>query len=132
MADFSQGSDGVQRRADVALRTAGGQAVSIRLPQAAANGDDAEQLGLAVPIFADVELAPAAFRKLGKETTLMVSSSAVESVTGTLAYDSADVLFATAAGIVIKGVLYDLVAWTMAQAAGVPCAYYLTLEKPAV
>jgi hypothetical protein len=132
MADLEQGAEGALRRADVALRTTGGQAVLLRMPQPAANGDDAEQLGLATPAFSDVELAPAAFRKSGKETILIISATAVASLTGSLLFDSADVLFATAVGLIVNGVLFDLVGWTAAQSNGRTYAYYVSLQRTAV
>jgi hypothetical protein len=132
MADCLQRGSGLLRQVDAALRTAGGSAVLLRMPQPAATGDDAEQLGLATPGFSDVEIAPAVFREAGNESTLVVSASAVESVTGTLAFDSADVLFATAVGVVVNGVVFDLVRWTTAHANGSAYAYYLGLQRTGV
>jgi len=51
------------RAADVLLRCAGGRSVLLRMPANASAGDTTEQLGLAVPEFQDVELAPVVFRK---------------------------------------------------------------------
>lgn len=101
----------------------------LRMPAPAVAGDDAEQLGLSTPGFSDVEIAPALFRKIGDETVLVISASAVEKVTGTLQYDSADVLFATAAGVVVRGAAFAIERWTTAQAGGRSFAYYLTVRR---
>ena len=80
-----------------------------------------EQLGLAVPEFQDVELAPVVFRKARQGASalsvtadkaarweLMVSASAVQNLVGSLGYSAASVLFATAFGVLIDGVLMEV------------------------
>ena len=121
---------GMVRAADAALKTSGGHAVLLRMPAPAAAGDDAEQLGLATPLFQDVPLYPAAFRRNESTTKLLVSASAVESVVGTLAFDSADVLFETAVGVVVEDVLYAITDSIASQALGEPLFYCLTLRAP--
>ena len=102
----------------------------LRLAAPAVAGNDAEQLGLATPQFQDVELGPVAFRKAGSMTKLMVSASAVHAVVGSLTYDSAGVLFETAVGVVIDGLVYEIVESSAAEAMGVPYCYWLTLQGP--
>ncbi len=75
----------------------------LRMPAPAVANNDGEQLGLATPQFQDVELAPAVFRKAESTKTLLVSGSAVKAVLGTLEFNSAEVLFETALGVVIDG-----------------------------
>jgi hypothetical protein len=130
MADLLHSGEGVIRLADVVLRAVGGRGVLLRLAVPAASGDDAEQLGLASPEFQDVELGPAAFHKANSVTKLMVSSSAVRAVVGSLAYDSAEVLFETAVGVVIDGVLYEISDTVGAEAMGQAYCYWLTLRAP--
>jgi hypothetical protein len=131
MADLLHSGEGVIRLADAVLRAVGGRGVFLRLPAPAASGDDAEQLGLASPEFQDVELGPAAFHNANSVTKLMVSSSAVRAVVGSLAYDSAEVLFETAVGLVIDGVLYEITDTVGAEAMGQAYCYWLTLRAPA-
>jgi hypothetical protein len=130
MADLLYSGEGTVRLADAVLRAVGGRGVLLRLPVPAASGDDAEQLGLASPEFQDVELGPAAFHKANSVTKLMVSSSTVRAVVGSLAYDSAEVLFQTAVGVVISGVLYEIADTVGAQAMGQAYCYWLTLRAP--
>jgi hypothetical protein len=118
------------RRADVQLRNNGGLRVLLRMPAPAATGDDAEQLGLATPAFQDIPLAPAAFHKATNATRLLVSASAVQTLLGSGAYDSADVLFATAAGVVIDDVLYQITNSFCSHALGAPYCYRLELQPP--
>jgi hypothetical protein len=124
--------------ADTLLRRAGGRSVLLRTPSPATPGDVAEQLGLATPSFQDVELAPVVFRKaqgttaLGKGTRweLLISATAVQTVIGSLAFDSATVLFAQAFGILIDDVLMEIEAATSSTAFGQPYVYRLVLRAP--
>jgi hypothetical protein len=121
---------GAVRRADVLLQTNGGRAVYLRMPAPAASGDDAEQLGLATPEFNDIELAPVAFHKANSVTKLLVSASAVQVVLGASGFDSADVLFETAVGVLIDDVLYEIVKSFSSQAMGEAYCYWLVLLPP--
>jgi hypothetical protein len=129
MADLLTG-DGVVRQADTVMRAVGGRAVLLRMAAPAASGDDAEQLGLATPEFQDVELAPAVLHKESSVLKLLVSASAVRAVLGSLAYDSADVLFQTAVGIVMDGLVYEITNSFSSGAMGEPYCYWLMLKAP--
>jgi hypothetical protein len=128
MADWM--AEGVRRAAEVALRTNGGRAVVLRLAAPAAQGDDAEQLGLATPQFNDVALGPAVFHKADSVKRLVIAASAVETLCGTLGFDAVDVLFETAIGVVIDGLLYEITDSTSSQADGRAYCYWLTLVRP--
>jgi len=130
MADLLQQGDGVRRAAEAALRTNGGGSVYLRMAAPAAVGYDAEQLGLATPEFNDIELAPAVFHKADSVKQLLVSAVAVEAVVGSLGYDAVDVLFETAVGVVIDGVVYAITGSSSSQAMGTVYCYSLTLEQP--
>jgi hypothetical protein len=96
----------------------------------AAGGDDAEQLGLATPGFQDVALAPAVLRKNANTKELLIAASAVLGVVGTLGYDSAEVLFTTAVGVVLGDDLYEIESCVAMVAEGAAYAYRLTLQAP--
>jgi hypothetical protein len=123
-------SDAAMRNADALLRANGGRAVLLRLPAPAVANNDGEQLGLATPQFQDVELAPVAFRSVAKTSTLLISGSAVKAVVGSLQFNSAEVLFETAAGIVVDGVLYTILSSTATTADGATYLYRLELLAP--
>lgn len=123
-------SDAAVRNADALLRANGGRAVLLRLPAPATANNDGEQLGLATPRFQDAELAPAVFRSAGKTATVRVSGSAVKAVVGSLQFNSAEVLFETAAGIVVDGVLYTILSSTATTADGATYLYSLDLLAP--
>lgn len=123
-------SDAAVRNADALLRANGGRAVLLRLPAPAVANNDGEQLGLATPQFQDVELAPCAFRGGAKTSTLLISGSAVKAVVGSLQFNSAEVLFETAAGVVIDGVLYTILSSTATTADGATYVYSLDLLAP--
>jgi len=123
-------SDAAVRAADSLLRANGGRAVLLRLPAPAVANNDGEQLGLATPLFQDVQLAPAAFRQSAKASTLLLSGSAVKAVVGSLQFNSVEVLFETAAGVVVDGVLYTILSSTAATADGATYVYSLELLAP--
>lgn len=104
--------------------------VLLRIAAPAVPANDAEQLGLATPGYQDVPLGPAAFHKASSVTKLLVSASAVHEVVGSLGYDSADVLFETAVGLLIDDLLYKITNSFSSQAMGMPYCYWLTLEPP--
>jgi hypothetical protein len=138
MGELRDASIVAQRAADVLLRCGGGRAVLLRMPAPASSGDPTEQLGLAVPSFQDVELAPVVFRKSratvadGKAATteLMVSATAVNALVGSLGYLAANVLFATAFGVVIDGVLMEIESASESEAGGTTYVYRLMLRAP--
>jgi hypothetical protein len=131
-------AEGAVRAADTLLRGAGGRRVLLRMPALASAGDTTEQLGLAVPEFQDLELAPVVFRKarvttaVGKaaQWELMVSATAVHSLVGSLGYSAASVLFATAFGVLIDDVLMEVESATESELGGVPYVYRLVLKAP--
>lgn len=124
-------SDGAVRAADTLLRANGGRAVMLRLAAPAVANNDGEQLGVATPQFQDMELAPVAFRKLEKTTVLLVSGSAVQSIVGSLQFNSAEVLFETAVGVVVDSVLYTILSNTASTSDGKTYVYSLELRAPA-
>jgi hypothetical protein len=130
VGDFLQCGDATARAADALMRANGGRAVWLRTPAPAVANDDAEQLGLAVPGFQDVELSPVVLRKAGNTTTLLVSGSAVNAVVGSLQFNSAQVLFETAAGVVMDEVLYTILDHTASTSDGKTYSYSLTLRAP--
>lgn len=126
------------RMADALLRSVGGRTVLLRLPAPAVQWDEGEQTGLATPTFQDSELRPVAFRKVRAGVTkdnvlaeLLVSASAVTALVGSLAYQSASVLFGQAAGVLIDGVLYSITSAVSAEAFGEVYLYRLGLRAPA-
>ena len=130
MEDLLQSGDGVVRSADAVLRAVGGRKVWLRIASPAVAGNDAEQLGLATPEFQDIALGPATFHKANSVTKLVISASAIYAAVGSLGYDSADILFETAVGVLVGEVLYKITASVASQAMGVPYCYCLKLKPP--
>ena len=125
------------RAADVLLRSVGGRAVLLRVPAPGVAGDASGELGLAVPGFEDMELAPVVYRRVrarvGTKATrweLLVSATAVRGLVGSLGYSAASVLFATAYGVLVDGVLMEVESATESELGGVPYVYRLVLRVP--
>ena len=130
------------RVADSLLRSLGGRTVLLHIPAQAIPADIGEQLGLLLPVFQDVAIGPAVFRKVrprlaaaGKErpadSELLLSASAVLQVVGSLGYRSADVLFASASGVVVDGATLEIMSVTSAEAFGSVYLYRLGLRAAA-
>jgi hypothetical protein len=128
--------------ADSLLRSLGGRTVLLRIPAPAIEGDLGEQLGLATPQFQDVELGPAVIRRVRAKIAtgvhpqvaqyeLMVSASAVAKAVGSLAYDSAAVLFCQASGVLVDGELMEIASFAAAEAFGAAYLYRLGLSGTA-
>jgi hypothetical protein len=138
MGELRDASIVAQRAADVLLRCGGGRTVLLRMPAPASTGDTTEQLGLAVPSFQDVALEPVVFRKAratmadGKaaKSELMISATAVNAVVGSLGYSAANVLFATAFGVLIDEVLMEIESATESEVGGATYVYRLVLRAP--
>jgi hypothetical protein len=75
-------------------------------------------------------LAPAVLRKAESSSTLLVAGSAVHALVGSLKFNSAEILFETAAGVVIDGVLYMILSSTAATSDGATYVYSLELKAP--
>ena len=125
--------------ADCLLRNAGGRTVLLHIPAPAVPGDLGEQIGLATPLFQDAALGPAVLRKVRPkiatastervaEYELLVSASAVEKIVGSLASQSADVLLASAAGVVIDQQLLEITSATAVEGFGSVYLYRLGLR----
>ena len=141
MGELCDAAIGAARTADVLLRSAGGRQVLLRMPAPASAGDTTEQLGLAAPVFEDVPLAPAVFRKARSTAAqgtaarweLMISASAVNAVLGVAGpagSSGASVLFATAYGVLIDEVLMEIVSATHSEVGGSAYVYRLVLRAP--
>jgi hypothetical protein len=125
--------------ADALLRSTGGESVVLRMPAPAVAGDAAEQMGLAQPTFQDFALAPVTFRKLRAKVAfkpaaagfeLLVSASAVEKLVGSLAFESASVLFREAYGVLQGETLLRVESCTAVEAFGGVLMYRLLLQAP--
>jgi hypothetical protein len=119
------------RIADALLRGTGGRSVLLRMPSPAIAGDNGEQLGLETPQFQDVELQPVTFRHNSSSliaTELLVSATAVKSIVGSLAYDSAAVLFRNALGVLVGDDLLEIEWVRSSESGGVVYLYQLRLR----
>jgi len=140
MADLDRNAEaarGAIRLVDTLLRNARSRTVMLRIPAPAIAGDNAEQLGLATPLFQDVELTPAIFRtasaKVAKDGStqreLLLSATTVEALTGSHNFASANTLFSTATGILVDDTLLIILSAEEVEAGGIICGYRLSLRE---
>lgn len=122
---------GTMAMADALLHSVGGRQVLLRIPAPAVVGDVAEQVGLAAPQYQDVALAPVVFRRASGHE-LLVSGSAVAAIVGSLQFGSAALLFQSAAGVLIDGVLFEVLTVASSEAFGVVYLYRVKLQPPLV
>jgi hypothetical protein len=132
------------RAADALLRGVGGRQVLLRAPAPAIPDDDGEQLGLSAPQFQDSPLAPVVYRRIrpklapavatvnspAPQYELLISATAINALTGSLAYDSANTLFAVAFGVLVDGVLMEIESATYSELGGAAYLYRLLLRAP--
>jgi len=124
------------RMADALLRSLGGGAVMLRMPGNAMAAQDAEQLGLSEPQFEEIAIGPAVYRRVtatkadgkGERAELLVSATTILKIVGTLGFASASLLFAQAAGVVVNGVLLQIVGVTASEVFGQPYLYRLQVR----
>ena len=117
------------RLADTALRNHCSFLAFLRLPGVAVSGD-ADQLGLGTPQYQDAPLGAAVWRKVGIDTALLVSASAMAVLAGTREFSSALAMLEAAVGVVVEGILYTISNCEPIVAAGSPCGYRLTVVAP--
>jgi hypothetical protein len=135
MADLISDNGAATRAADALLRGVGGRAVTLRMPAPAGTGDT-EQLGLAVPEFQDIELAPVVFRSAqaaqgnALHRELLVSATAIAALAGSLGYGAAEAVFGAAFGVLADGVLFSIQSATVDVADGSAYLYRLSLRVP--
>ena len=122
---------GALRQAVATLWTNGGFEVFLRMPGLAVSGSDAEQLGLATPQFEDLPIGPAAWRKAGLDSALLLAAPAVGDLVASRGFASAESLFQAAVGIVVDGVLYGITKAEPLARGGVACAYRVSVREPA-
>ena len=124
------------RMADALLRSLGGSAVMLRVPGSAMAAQDAEQLGMIDPQFEEIAIAPAVFRRVmatkadgkGERAELLVSATTILGIVSSLAFASANVLFAQAAGVVVNGTLLQITGASSSEVFGRPYLYRLQLR----
>lgn len=117
------------RLADTALRNQCGFLAYLRLPGVAASGD-ADQLGLSIPQYQDASLGSAVWRKVGVDTALLVSATAMSALVGTIDFASAEAMLEAAVGVVVEEVLYTISNSEPIVSGGQPCGYRLTVVAP--
>lgn len=127
MADLLLEGDAAVRATEALLRATGGRSVLLRMAVAVAAGDEAAQMGVGPAAFQDTELGPCVFRRAGRRLELLVSAAAVRNVVRALEFDSANVLFATAAGVVVDAEVYRIEKMTPLERMGAAMCYRLQL-----
>lgn len=132
MADVLRASGIAVRAADALLRGASGRTVLLRVPAAGVAGAVNEQLGLTVPGFTEVELGPVVVRGISTKRTreLLVSATSVGTAVQSSGLPGAQALFAAAFGVLVDGVLMEMVSATEDEVGGVPYLYRLTVQVP--
>jgi len=138
MTQTTRTAGALRRTADAMLFGSSARTVLLRLPAPAITGDPDEQLGLATPQFQDIEVAPVVFRTAVDQAAkndsgrrdLIISATTVQTLTGAMEFASANVLFASAFGVLVDDVLLAIVAVADLEAGGDVYAYRLTLRQP--
>lgn len=131
--------DAARRTAAALLRANGGTTACLQMPPQAGDTSDAGQMGLDAPGFLSLPLSPVVFRKARvaleedqlSRYELLVSADAVAAQVSEFQLSSAQCLFNMAAGLVIAGKLFRILAFTAAETQGQPYLYRLLLQEAA-
>jgi hypothetical protein len=126
-----------QQMATALLRANGGTTANLLMPPATGNATDAGQLGIDAPSFQSLPLAPAVFRKVRATISegepakyeLLIAAASVLAAVGNLQLDSADTLFAMAAGVVVGGKLFMIESNAVSENLGEVYLYRLLLRE---
>lgn len=139
MADLSTQipCDAARRTAAALLRANGGTTACLQMPPPAGDTANAGQIGLDAPGFLSLPLSPVVFRKSRvtleeghlPRYELLVSADAVAAQVSELELSSAQCLFMMAAGVVIAGKLFHILAFTAAETQGEAYLYRLLLQE---
>lgn len=139
MADLStQIPCGMARRAAAALlRANGGATACLQMPPLQGDATNAGQIGLDAPGFLSLPLSPVVFRKSRvaldddqlPKYELLVSADAVAAQVTRLQLSSAQCLFTMAAGVVIAGKLFRILAFSASESQGTVYLYRLLLQE---
>jgi hypothetical protein len=121
------------RAADAVLRTMGGTTVTLLFAAAGLPADGASELGLVDPGVVQAAIAPVIVRELNTENSgprrrieLLVGVSAVAEQVSQRNVASAEVLFATALGVVYGGELFHIEGFMVERLAGAAYLYRVT------
>ena len=129
-------NDSGQRLADAVLRASGGYTALFVIPVLQGDATDAGQLGIDPPVFQELVIAPAAFRKLRPtlqenqkaKYELIVSASAVADQVSLLALSSADALFSLVARVIVSGLTLLVEEWSCSVSLSEALLYRLLLR----
>ena len=131
-------NEAARRAADTLLRGAGGRAVKLRMSAPAVPNDVTEQVGLGLPVFQDVELAPVVLRNsrmnsaAGPWTTweLLASAQGVQEAIAGLSASDAVAVLSGAAGVLVDETLMIIENVEALSIGAAPYAYRLLLRAP--
>lgn len=140
MADLSGMNEAARRAADVLLRGVGGCTVKLRMSAPAVPNDVTEQVGLGLPVFQDVELAPVVLRSArmnsvdgsGAVRELLASAKGVQNALAGLNASDAVAVLSGLAGVLVDEKLMTVENVETLSIDGAPYAYRLLLRSPQV
>ncbi|RRA48221.1 hypothetical protein [Acidipila sp. EB88] len=123
--------------ADSLLRATGGYTALFRIPAAVGDSTDAAQLGLNIPTYQDLSVAPVTFRRTRPVVAenqrtkyeLLVSASAVADQVTLLDLVSADALFSLVASVNVSGMILLVEEWASSVSLGEPIMYRMLLRE---
>ena len=141
MADLSTQTpcDAARRVAAALLHANGGTTACLQMPPLTGDISNAGQIGVDAPGYQSLPLSPAVFRKSRvtleegqlPRYELLVSADAVAAQVSELQLSSAQCLFMMAAGVVIAGKLFRILAFTASETQGQAYLYRLLLQEAA-
>lgn len=131
MAENSKPGAAARRAAHALVHSLGATGVHLQTPALPVADDDGEELGLRSPDFQLQEFAPAAVRRQGDATVVLVPADVVEAGLGVQGAGAVKAALPAGSVFQIDDELHVLSGVQPVTAGGCECLYRLSVQKPA-
>ena len=131
MGENTRGSAAARRAAHALVHSLGATCMHLQMPALPIADDDGEELGLRSPEFQLQVFAPAAVRRRGDATEVLVPADVVEAGLGVQGDGAVNAAVAAVTGVQISDELYVLRGIESVSMAGCDCLFRFLLQQPA-
>lgn len=131
MAENMRRSAAARRAAHALVQSLGATCIHLQMPAPPIADDDGEELGLRSPEFQSQQFAPAAVRRTGAATEVLLPADALEASLGVQGEGAVKAALSAASRVQIGDELFVLAGLESVTAGGSECLFRLLLQQPA-
>jgi hypothetical protein len=131
MAENTRRSAAARRAAHALVHSLGATRIHLQMPALPIADDDGEELGLRSPEFQLQPFAPAAVRRIGEKTEVLLPAEVVEITLGVQGDGAVKAAFTAGSCIQIGDELFVLSSIESMTTGGSECLFRLLLQQPA-